>query len=190
MTAAERHHATVQRYYRLKGKLLGLGHALRLRPLRAALPRSAALRLADGARHRAGRVTRPSVRRPARSSASSSTSSWIDAELRPGKRSGAFSSSAVPSVHPVHPDELHRQAARRDDAGPRTGPRSASVSVAAGRLSPVRHAADDRGDGQRLRRNADLPALAANSIPSRASGWPCCAARSRTASPRSFARWC
>jgi len=26
--------------------------------------------------------------------------SWIDAELRPGKRSGAFSSSAVPSVHP------------------------------------------------------------------------------------------
>ena len=25
---------------------------------------------------------------------------WIDAELRPGKRSGAFSSSAVPSVHP------------------------------------------------------------------------------------------
>ena len=30
----------------------------------------------------------------------SSTSSWIDAELRPGKRGGAFSSSAVPSVHP------------------------------------------------------------------------------------------
>src|SRR5262249_62359179 len=26
--------------------------------------------------------------------------SWIDAELRPGKRSGAFSSSAVPSAHP------------------------------------------------------------------------------------------
>ncbi|HEX3313628.1 MAG TPA: M3 family metallopeptidase, partial [Gemmataceae bacterium] len=26
--------------------------------------------------------------------------SWIDAELRPGKRSGAFSASAVPSVHP------------------------------------------------------------------------------------------
>src|SRR5262249_4063788 len=25
---------------------------------------------------------------------------WIDAELRPGKRGGAFSSSAVPSVHP------------------------------------------------------------------------------------------
>src|SRR4029077_17721544 len=25
---------------------------------------------------------------------------WIDAELRPGKRSGAFSSSAVPSAHP------------------------------------------------------------------------------------------
>src|SRR5439155_34380 len=26
--------------------------------------------------------------------------SWMDAELRPGKRGGAFSSSAVPSVHP------------------------------------------------------------------------------------------
>ena len=25
---------------------------------------------------------------------------WIDAELRPGKRGGAFSASAVPSVHP------------------------------------------------------------------------------------------
>ena len=35
----------------------------------------------------------------------------------------------------VHPDELHRQAARRDDAGPRAGPRPAPVPVAAGRLS-------------------------------------------------------
>ena len=61
---------------------------------------------------------------------------------------------------PVHPDELHRQAARRDDAGPRAGPRPASVPVAAGRLLPVRHAADDGGDGQRLRRDADVPPLA------------------------------
>src|SRR5262249_2993324 len=28
------------------------------------------------------------------------TKNWIDAELRPGKRGGAFSSSAVPSAHP------------------------------------------------------------------------------------------
>ena len=28
------------------------------------------------------------------------TRHWIDAELRPGKRGGAFSSSAVPSTHP------------------------------------------------------------------------------------------
>ena len=60
-----------------------------------------ALRLAD----RRGKSCRssyaafsPAGRR--RSFESSSTSDWIDAELRPGKRGGAFSSSAVPSVHP------------------------------------------------------------------------------------------
>ena len=140
------------------------GAAVRLRPLCPALPRPADLRLADGPADRARKATRRSARGPARSSASSSTSSWIDAELRPGKRGGAFSSSARAQRPSVHPDELHRQAARRDDAGPRAGPRPAPVPVAAGRLPAVRHAVDHGGDGQRLRRDADLPA-AAGAVP-------------------------
>ena len=100
MTAAERHHGTVQRYYRLKGKLLGLEPLYDYDRYAPLFPRHAGVRLADGPADRAARATRRSARGPGRSSASSSRSSWIDAELRPGKRGGAFSSSAVPSVHP------------------------------------------------------------------------------------------
>src|SRR5262249_33249739 len=99
MTATERHHQTVQRYYRLKGKLLGLDPLYdydRYAPLFADLPtcdwpraRQTVLESYQAFSPRAGSVIREFFEKD-----------WIDAELRPGKRGGAFSSSAVPSVHP------------------------------------------------------------------------------------------
>jgi oligoendopeptidase F len=99
MTAAERHHATVQRYYRLKARLLGLDPLYdydRYAPLFPDLPTCdwpEARRIVQESYQtfspRAGAVIGEFF-----------TRSWIDAELRPGKRSGAFSSSAVPSIHP------------------------------------------------------------------------------------------
>jgi len=99
MAEAERHHATVQRYYRLKGRLLGLEPLLdydRYAPLFADLPAcdwARARQIVEESYQafspRAGAIIREFFDRR-----------WIDAELRPGKRAGAFSSSAVPSVHP------------------------------------------------------------------------------------------
>jgi oligoendopeptidase F len=99
MTAVERHHGTVQRYYRLKARLLGIEQLMdydRYAPLFADLPGCdwpTARRLVQESYEafspKAGGVVREFFDRR-----------WIDAELRPGKRGGAFSSSAVPSVHP------------------------------------------------------------------------------------------
>jgi oligoendopeptidase F len=99
MTAAERHHATVQRYYRLKGRLLGIEPLLdydRYAPLFPDLPacdwpraRQIVEESYQAFSPRAGGIVGEFFERR-----------WIDAELRPGKRGGAFSSSAVPSVHP------------------------------------------------------------------------------------------
>jgi oligoendopeptidase F len=99
MSAAERHHATVQRYYRLKGKLLGIDRLLdydRYAPLFPDTPNvdwPTARRIVqesyDSFSPRAGEVIRTFFERR-----------WIDAELRAGKRGSAFSSSTVPSAHP------------------------------------------------------------------------------------------
>jgi oligoendopeptidase F len=99
MTAAERHHATVQRYYRLKGRLLGLEPLYdydRYAPLFPDQPtcdwtkaRQTVEESYQAFSPRAGAVIREFFDKR-----------WIDAELRTGKRGGAFSSSAVPSVHP------------------------------------------------------------------------------------------
>jgi oligoendopeptidase F len=99
MTAAERHHGTFQRYYALKGRLLGIEPLYdydRYAPLFPDLPECdwpTARRIVEESYEafspRAGGVIRDFFDR-----------SWIDAALRPGKRGGAFSSSAVPSVHP------------------------------------------------------------------------------------------
>jgi oligoendopeptidase F len=99
MTACERHHGTVQRYYRLKGRLLGLEPLYdydRYAPLFPDMPSCdwpTARDLVAGSYEafspKAGAVVREFFDRR-----------WIDAELRPGKRGGAFSSSAVPSAHP------------------------------------------------------------------------------------------
>jgi oligoendopeptidase F len=99
MTAAERHHGTVQRYYRLKGRLLGLEPLYdydRYAPLFPDQPscdwpraRQIVQESYQAFSPRAGGIIREFFER-----------GWIDAELREGKRSGAFSSSAVPSAHP------------------------------------------------------------------------------------------
>jgi oligoendopeptidase F len=99
LAATERHHDTVQRYYRLKARLLGLDALYdydRYAPLFSDLPPvpwTEARRIVEGSYEafspRAGSVIRRFF-----------DQHWIDAELRPGKRGGAFSSSAVPSVHP------------------------------------------------------------------------------------------
>jgi oligoendopeptidase F len=99
MTAAERYHGTVQRYYRLKGRLLGIEQLAdydRYAPLFADMPecdwptaRNIVQESYQAFSPRAGAVIREFFDK-----------SWIDAELRDGKRGGAFSSSTVPSVHP------------------------------------------------------------------------------------------
>jgi oligoendopeptidase F len=99
MTAVERHHATVHRYYRLKRRLLGLDELYdydRYAPLFADLPgcdwptaRRTVEESYERFSPRAGEVVRGFF-----------DQRWIDAELRPGKRGGAFSSGAVPSAHP------------------------------------------------------------------------------------------
>lgn len=99
MAATERHHATVGRYYRLKGRLLGLEPLYdydRYAPIFADQPtcrwpqaRQIVEESYEAFSPQAGGVIRRFF-----------DGHWIDAELRPGKRGGAFSSSAVPSVHP------------------------------------------------------------------------------------------
>ena len=99
MSATEKHFPLVQRYYRLKGKLLGIDKLYdydRYAPLAGDLPtcdwptaRSIVQESYDALSPDAGAVIRTFFEK-----------SWIDAELRPGKRGGAFSSSAVPSAHP------------------------------------------------------------------------------------------
>ncbi len=99
MTAAERYHGTVQRYYRLKGRLLGVDQLYdydRYAPLFADMPecdwptaRSIVEESYTAFSPKAGTIIREFFDK-----------NWIDAELRDGKRGGAFSSSTVPSVHP------------------------------------------------------------------------------------------
>jgi len=99
LAACERAHPLVQRYYRLKRRLLGLDELLdydRYAPVgekQRAVAWAEARRLVleaygDFSPELAGIAGRFFER------------SWIDAELRPGKRGGAFSASTVPSVHP------------------------------------------------------------------------------------------
>jgi oligoendopeptidase F len=99
MTAAERYHGTVQRYYRLKGRLLGIEPLYdydRYAPLFSDMPtcdwptaRSIVQESYEAFSPKAGAIIREFFDK-----------NWIDAELRDGKRGGAFSSSTVPSVHP------------------------------------------------------------------------------------------
>jgi oligoendopeptidase F len=99
MQATERHHGLVRRYYRLKGRLLGLDQLHdydRYAPIFTDSPTCdwpTARRIVQESYQafspRAGAIIAEFLEKH-----------WIDAELRPSKRGGAFSSSAVPSVHP------------------------------------------------------------------------------------------
>ncbi|MDJ0869130.1 MAG: M3 family oligoendopeptidase [Myxococcota bacterium] len=99
MSASERRHDLVARYYRLKARLLGLDELLDY-------DRYAPLAAPEGARDfgEARRVVLDAYRdfAPAIADVASRffEQRWIDAELRPGKRGGAFSAATVPSAHP------------------------------------------------------------------------------------------
>jgi oligoendopeptidase F len=99
MTATERHQGMVARYYRLKGRLLGLEPLYdydRYAPLFPDQP--------ECDWEQARQLVRESYRafspRAGGIIGEFFEQSWIDAELRHGKRGGAFSSSTVPSAHP------------------------------------------------------------------------------------------
>ncbi|MBY0232092.1 MAG: M3 family oligoendopeptidase [Gemmataceae bacterium] len=99
MQAAEQHFPTVQRYYRLKAKLLGLDRLAdydRYAPISGETPEvdwPTARRLVaesyDQFSKEAGAIVRDFFDKR-----------WIDADPRDGKRGGAFSASGVPSGHP------------------------------------------------------------------------------------------
>jgi oligoendopeptidase F len=99
MSASEQHHEVVHRYYRLKGRLLGLDRLYdydRYAPLFSEMPgcewpdaRRIVTESYERFSPRAGAIVGEFFEKR-----------WIDAELRSGKRGGAFSAGAVPSVHP------------------------------------------------------------------------------------------
>jgi oligoendopeptidase F len=99
MTATERYHATVQRYYRLKTRLLDVGQLYDYDRYAPIFQEETKCSWAQGREiveksyaafsPKAGTIIREFFARK-----------WIDAELREGKRGGAFSHSVVPSVHP------------------------------------------------------------------------------------------
>jgi oligoendopeptidase F len=100
LDACDRHNPTVQRYYRTKAKLLGLADFAdydRYAPLSVAegdvVPFAAARDTVLGAYH----AFSPRMAAIAREFFDKR---WIDAEVRDGKRGGAFSHGMVPSTHP------------------------------------------------------------------------------------------
>ena len=99
MAACERGHPMVQRYYRLKGRLLGLDRLVdydRYAPIGEATGE----RSFDEARRIVLDAYRDFSPQMAEVAGRFFEERWIDAELRAGKRGGAFSASTVPSAHP------------------------------------------------------------------------------------------
>jgi oligoendopeptidase F len=99
LSAAEANYSIAHDYYRLKARLLGLPRMAtydQYAPVATNMPEC---------RYEAGRETvlaafgrfHPTMREVA---AKFFENNWIDAEVRPGKRGGAFSASTVPGVHP------------------------------------------------------------------------------------------
>lgn len=90
---------TAQRYYRLKSRLLGLPKLAtwdQYAPVATSMP---GCTFAEGRETVLDAFARfdPVMRSTAEQFFEKN---WIDAELRPGKRGGAFSASTVPAVHP------------------------------------------------------------------------------------------
>jgi oligoendopeptidase F len=99
MEACERRYDLVQRYYRLKGELLGL-EALHDYDRYAPLAAVEGQRAWDEARRVVLDAYGAFSPRMAEIAERFFARRWIDAELRAGKRGGAFSASTVPSAHP------------------------------------------------------------------------------------------
>ena len=99
MEACERGHDMVHRYYRLKGRLLGIEQLEdydRYAPIGAA----PGVRTFDEARRVVLDAYGDFSPEMAAIARRFFDEGWIDAELRDGKRGGAFSASTVPSAHP------------------------------------------------------------------------------------------
>ena len=97
--ACKRRYALVARYYRLKARLLGLDPLEdydRYAPVGETVGRCSF----DEARRIVLDAYRDFSPRMAEVAERFFEEHWIDAELRPGKRGGAFSASTVPGVHP------------------------------------------------------------------------------------------
>lgn len=99
LRSCEGNYAIVQRYYRLKQKLLGVD---RLYDYDRYAPVGAAKRLVPFAEARQTVLESFGAFEPRMRDVAETffDQHWIDAALRPGKRGGAFSHSTVPSVHP------------------------------------------------------------------------------------------
>jgi len=99
LAACEARYPLVQRYYRLKARLLGLP-ALADYDRYAPLPEAAGARSFEAARDLVLEAYADFAPPMAEIAERFFSRRWIDAELRPGKRGGAFSASTVPSAHP------------------------------------------------------------------------------------------
>src|SRR5262249_5704274 len=95
MAACEAGYPPVQRYYRLKARLLGLSD-LKDYDRYAPLPEAAGAHGFDAARALVLEAYADFAPPMAEIAERFFSKRWIDAELRPGKRGGAFSASTVP----------------------------------------------------------------------------------------------
>jgi oligoendopeptidase F len=101
LSAVVARYPLVARYYRLKARLLGLARLEdydRYAPVAAGV--EAGPRHFEAARRLVLDAYRDFSPEMADVAARFFDRRWIDAELRPGKRAGAFSASTVPSIHP------------------------------------------------------------------------------------------
>jgi len=99
LAACEARYSLVQRYYRLKGRLLGIPD-LKDYDRYAPLPEAAGERSFEAARALVLEAYADFAPPMAEIAERFFSRRWIDAELRRGKRGGAFSASTLPSVHP------------------------------------------------------------------------------------------
>ena len=99
LTACTARYDLVARYYRLKARLLGLDQ-LEDYDRYAPLPGASGTRSFDEARQIVLNAYADFSPQMARIAEEFFEKCWIDAELREGKRGGAFCASTVPSLHP------------------------------------------------------------------------------------------
>lgn len=99
LEVAEANYGIAHDYYRLKAKLLGLDKMATYDQYAPVATNMPSCRYQEGQKTVLAAFERfdPTMRATA---AQFFEKNWIDAEVRPGKRGGAFSASTVPSVHP------------------------------------------------------------------------------------------